>query len=115
MIRPIRVPMPVPGSPTYVRLPLGDGRTGLFAFWAVGKALAIEAPRPRQPSFFKKLTARQREVALLVAEGLHSPEIAERLNISPVTVGVHLQKVYRKLDIDGRVQLAMLVQRRRAT
>jgi DNA-binding NarL/FixJ family response regulator len=55
------------------------------------------------------LSDRQREVTLLVAEGLSNKEIARRLEISEGTVRVHLQDIYSKLGIHNRTQLAALV------
>jgi DNA-binding CsgD family transcriptional regulator len=52
------------------------------------------------------LTEREREVALLAAAGRTSPEIAETLYLSVRTVDTHLHRVYRKLMIEGRRQLA---------
>ncbi|WP_166503492.1 response regulator transcription factor [Modestobacter marinus] len=58
-----------------------------------------------------QLTERQRDVALLVAEGLSNEEIAGRLFLSPATVKSHLTAVLRRLDIRTRTQLAILVNR----
>jgi DNA-binding CsgD family transcriptional regulator len=55
-----------------------------------------------QPS----LTSRERQVAELAAEGVRSREIADRLYLSPRTVENHLQRVYAKLGVNGRVELA---------
>ena len=52
------------------------------------------------------LTGREREVALLAARGRTSPEIAADLYLSVRTVDTHLHRVYRKLMVDGRRQLA---------
>jgi DNA-binding NarL/FixJ family response regulator len=54
------------------------------------------------------LSGRQREVMLLVAEGLSNKEIARRLQISDGTVKVHLQHIYSKLGIRNRTMLATL-------
>ena len=54
------------------------------------------------------LSDRQREVTLLVAEGLSNKEIARRLEISDGTVKVHLQQIYSKLGIRNRTMLATL-------
>jgi DNA-binding CsgD family transcriptional regulator len=52
------------------------------------------------------LTQREREVALLVAEGLRSREVAERLGIASQTVKSHLKTIFDKLGVRNRVELA---------
>ncbi|HMQ26429.1 MAG TPA: helix-turn-helix transcriptional regulator, partial [Acidimicrobiales bacterium] len=52
------------------------------------------------------LTKREREIALLGAEGLSSRQIAERLVVSIRTVDNHLARVYDKLGVSGRAELA---------
>jgi DNA-binding CsgD family transcriptional regulator len=52
------------------------------------------------------LTSRERQVAELAAEGARSREIADRLFLSPRTVENHLQRVYAKLGVNGRMELA---------
>ncbi len=52
------------------------------------------------------LTLREREVALLAAEGLRNNEIAEKLFISESTVRAHMRTVFQKFDIDRRAKLA---------
>lgn len=52
------------------------------------------------------LTKREREIALLGAEGLSSRQIAERLVVSIRTVDNHLARVYEKLGVAGRAELA---------
>jgi DNA-binding NarL/FixJ family response regulator len=54
----------------------------------------------------EELTGREREVALLAARGRTSPQIADALYLSVRTVDTHLSRVYRKLMIDGRHELA---------
>ena len=57
------------------------------------------------------LTAREREVAELVANGLTNKEIAARLFVSKRTVDAHLEHILAKLSYVSRVQIAALVTR----
>ncbi len=52
------------------------------------------------------LTRREREIAALAADGLPTPEIAERLVVSVRTVEGHLHRIYVKLGIHDRSSLA---------
>ena len=52
------------------------------------------------------LTAREREVALLASAGIPSRDIATRLFVSKRTIDSHLERIYRKLGVTGREQLA---------
>ncbi|MGH3995787.1 MAG: helix-turn-helix transcriptional regulator, partial [Pseudonocardiaceae bacterium] len=53
----------------------------------------------------EQLTASERRVAELAAEGHSNPEIAQALFVTRKTVETHLGRVYRKLDIPGRGKL----------
>jgi DNA-binding CsgD family transcriptional regulator len=50
------------------------------------------------------LTGREMEVLRLVAAGLTDAEVADRLSISPRTVGQHLRSIYGKLDVRSRTE-----------
>ncbi|MDP8927415.1 MAG: LuxR C-terminal-related transcriptional regulator [Actinomycetota bacterium] len=50
-------------------------------------------------------------MATLVAEGLTNREVAERLYVSPRTVGTHVSHVLGKLGLRSRVELAAEVAR----
>lgn len=52
------------------------------------------------------LTAREREIAELAASGIPNGEIARRLTLSVRTVENHLHRVFQKLDVDSRADLA---------
>jgi DNA-binding NarL/FixJ family response regulator len=56
------------------------------------------------------LTPRERDVALAVARGHANAEIAAALHLSVPTVKAHVSRLLEKLDVDNRVQIALLVQ-----
>ena len=66
------------------------------------------ATRPEQrtptPAQMAELTRREREVLILVAEGLSSSEVARRLFISEATVKTHLARVMAKLGVREKTQ-----------
>jgi DNA-binding NarL/FixJ family response regulator len=56
-----------------------------------------------------ELSARELEVARLVADGLSNPAIASALFISVATVKTHVSHILAKLGLDSRTQLASWV------
>ena len=61
-----------------------------------------------------RLTARERELAQLVARGLCNKLIAREVGLSDGTVKFYLHRIYQKLGIKGRTQLAVLIVEERA-
>jgi DNA-binding NarL/FixJ family response regulator len=55
------------------------------------------------------LSPRERDVALAVARGQANAEIAAALHLSVPTVKAHVSRLLDKLDVDNRVQIALLV------
>jgi DNA-binding NarL/FixJ family response regulator len=58
------------------------------------------------------LTAREREVLLLVADGRSNGQIADELVISRKTASVHVSNILAKLGVATRVEAAALAHRR---
>jgi LuxR family transcriptional regulator, maltose regulon positive regulatory protein len=58
----------------------------------------------RSNALAEPLTAREREVLTLIAEGLSNQELAARLHLSPQTVKVHTRNIYSKLGVASRTQ-----------
>ena len=65
----------------------------------------------RQPA--STLTRRELEVLELLADGLDQSEIADRLVISPKTVGTHIERILAKLDAHSRAEAVGLAYRLR--
>jgi DNA-binding NarL/FixJ family response regulator len=79
-----------------IELVAGDG----------GAVARREAARDRLAT----LSGREREVALAVGRGRPNAEIAGELHMSVATVKAHVSRLMDKLDVDNRVQIALLVQ-----
>lgn len=71
----------------------------------VADALAAEVRRQQSDAAEMRLGRREREVLRLVAKGLKSSEIAERLHIALATVEVHRRNIARKLQLQGVAEL----------
>ena len=64
--------------------------------------------RDRRSAERPDLTERELDVLRLLAAGLSNREIGRRLYLSPETVKTHLGNIYRKLEVDGRTQAALV-------
>jgi DNA-binding CsgD family transcriptional regulator len=56
-----------------------------------------------------RLTAREGQVAILLADGVDTAEIARRMGISRKTLACHRLHVYQKLEVGSRKELAVLM------
>uniref|UniRef100_UPI000ADC465B helix-turn-helix domain-containing protein n=1 Tax=Streptomyces scabiei TaxID=1930 RepID=UPI000ADC465B len=72
------------------------------------------ADRAERAERLAALTARELEIAELVAQGLTSQAIADRLFVSRRTVETHVSRTFRKTGVSSRTALAALMARRRA-
>ncbi len=100
------------------------GEKGFEAAWDAGRSVPVEqvvadtllpnddgrpptiAVRSRALRATNWLTAREREVAVLVARGCSNREIAEELVIAPRTAETHVGNIFTKLDLRSRAELA---------
>jgi len=72
---------------------------------------ALEAGSKKAWRSIDLLTPRQREVLQLLAQGLHSKEIAAKLNVSPKTVEFHKQQMKQILGVQTVAELAVYAAR----
>jgi predicted ATPase/DNA-binding CsgD family transcriptional regulator len=96
----------VPGGPGGPGGPSGPGSPGSVGM-AAGTVPA-QSGAGDSPARWALLTAREREVAALVACGLPNKDIASRLVVSKRTVDAHIEHILGKLGYSSRVQIAAL-------
>jgi len=79
-----------------------------------GRISAMEKTQSFAVGPLARLSERESDVARRYADGRTYKEIAEALFISPATVRNHLAHIYRKLEINGKAELARIVSESRA-
>lgn len=57
------------------------------------------------------LTEREKQILILASQGKTNKEIAQQLEIKPVTVEFHLGNVFRKLDVSSRTEAVILAEK----
>ena len=75
---------------------------------AYAGALSPSAPERLQ----QKLTPREREILMLLGDGLANKQIGRRLGITEKTVKGHLTKIYQTIGVTDRTQAALWAERR---
>ncbi len=85
------------------------GATGWADLAAAELKATGETARRREPSTAADLTPQERQIALLLADGLSTREAAAAMFLSPKTIEYHLRNVYTKLGIHSRAELAELM------
>lgn len=90
------------GGPGYA------GRSVALGIERVGQLLFVRA-RPALPG--ARLSSRERRVAALFGAGRSHKEVARELDLAPATVRNYLQRIYAKLNVNDKAQLATLMAR----
>jgi sigma-54 dependent transcriptional regulator, acetoin dehydrogenase operon transcriptional activator AcoR len=75
----------------------------------IEQRIARLVSRPREGDRWDCLTAAERDVAMIIAEGATNREAAARLFLSPHTIDYYLRQIFRKLGVASRVELTRLV------
>ena len=78
----------------------------------VPRELVTELISKEEPPDLLSLTARQREILNLVAEGMTNAQIAARLYLSEYTIKQHLRAAYKILNVRNRTEASRLLQSR---
>jgi DNA-binding NarL/FixJ family response regulator len=78
---------------------------------AMASRVLVELGRTSEPDPLEALSARERDVLGLIAEGLRNREIAERLVIGETTVKTHVRHVLEKLRFRNRSEAAAFAAR----
>ena len=86
-----------------------------YALSAKEEVDASQRSSPEEGSSERKLTPRESKVAALVSRGLSNRQIASELVISERTVAAHLRRVFKKLKLHSRAQLAAWAAKRDLT
>ena len=107
--RPHRDALTADAAAAELRAEVRAGRLDADAVEAVLAAAGHTQPRRRQGP--AGLTQREIEVLTLVARGLSNKQVAERLVISPKTVGNHVEHIYTKIGCSNRAAASLFAMR----
>lgn len=95
-------PLPEPGEIRQV----GSGNALCVKSEAMGDMFVVHV-WPAGP--LDRLTSREREIVVAVAHGLSFKQAARKIGVAPSTVANHLYRIYRKLNVNSRTELADLI------
>jgi DNA-binding NarL/FixJ family response regulator len=68
----------------------------------------VNARRQHAVALLSRLSDREREVAVAVGQGRSNTEISGELFMSVATVKAHVSRIFTKLDLNNRTQIALL-------
>ena len=67
----------------------------------------IQSNSENEPDFIKLLTEREKDIALMIADGLSNKEIAQKQKIALSTVKGHIHHIFEKAGVTDRIALAL--------
>jgi two-component system nitrate/nitrite response regulator NarL len=76
---------------------------------SVPSAIVTESENEHPLKVLERLSPREMEIFLLIAKSLSNKHIARALDIAETTVKIHIQHIFKKLEMTSRVQVAVLV------
>lgn len=85
-----------------------DGNSWLFAAltnFIIEKY--VSANTPKEPEFIHILTEKEREISLMIADGLSNKEIAQKQKSALSTVKGHIRHIFEKAGVSDRISLAL--------
>jgi two-component system nitrate/nitrite response regulator NarL len=75
---------------------------------SLGQATTVTSSNEKNArQLIDKLSPRERDIFLLVAKSLSNKQIARDLDIAETTVKIHIQHIFKKMDLSSRVQIAV--------
>lgn len=85
-----------------------DGNNWLFAdltYFIINKYM--QNKKRDEPEFISLLTEKEKDIALMIADGLSNKEIAQREKIALSTVKGHIHHIFEKANVTDRISLAL--------
>lgn len=85
-----------------------DGNNWLFAdltYFIINKFM--QTNKKNEPEFMPRLTEKERDIALMITEGLSNKEIAQREKIALSTVKGHIHHIFEKAGVTDRISLVL--------
>lgn len=89
--------------------PLPEPMSAALSGTAAGATAPAEPPAAlvAVDAAIERLSPREREIFLLIARSLSNKQIARELDIAETTVKIHVQHIFKKLELSSRVQVAV--------
>lgn len=86
---------------------LNDGNMWIYPDFL--SLLISNFKQPANNTILDSLTDREREIALMISDGKSHLDIANSLDITVRTVKAHASSIYKKLDVNDKLELALLL------